>query len=543
MSVYLGKDSVNVAMFARMQNEGEYTTRTTAGGEEILDGKLASVKKIQGDTVKRATLIPLPYVYGKSYESSGITYTVDTDGVITANGTATNSSVYMIEKNRVVFDKTKKLVISGCKGGSNSTYRFVLQFYKGSTFITSRLQTNEPIIVDLATIDFDNVSFYIQGLSGATLNNVKFYPMVEYGETASAFQPYFTDLKHAFIDSIKSTGRNIVNFDEIALNAVEKSSNSEIVTFDGKRCLKYFDIGNVSVKTVFPSGLVHGLRFKAYVDGNWFTSFASCGLSNGTTQYFGISESGGNKWVEFSRYFNDDRTIESFTFYAYNYQNNAPVYIDLDSVMFEQSGTPTEYDAYKESIYELPVPVQLGKWDYIDVNEAKKYTQTKTYVFNGTEDWRSVGTWTDEKKRYYLQVTDNLDKQTNMSVVPELVCNYYETVSPANCYGNQSDGIDTGASMQNGYQILIYDEVYSAGDVAVWKARLAELYASGKPLTISAKLETATGEDLDEIPKTYIAWNGGTETIEQGETDNSVYGAMPTITATYLKEYFNGGIQ
>jgi hypothetical protein len=303
------------------------------------------------------------------------------------------------------------------------------------------------------------------------------------------------------------------------------------------------DTGNASIPTILPSGVIHGLRFKAFIDGEWFTSFASIKLNNGSNQYFGISQAEGNKWVEFSRYFNDDRTIESFTFYAYNYQNNAPVYIDLDSVMFEQSGTPTDYEPYKESIYKLPVPVELKKWDYIDVKGAKKYTQTKTYVFDGTEDWRSVGTWTNEKKRYYLQVTDNLDKQTNMSVVPELVCNYYDTISPADCYGSQSYGIDTGASMQNGYQILIYDEKYSAGDVAVWKARLAELYASGKPLTISAKLETATGEDLGEIPETYTAWNGGTETVIQGTNDNSVYGAMPTIQTAYANRVYRGVIQ
>ena len=218
------------------------------------------------------------------------------------------------------------------------------------------------------------------------------------------------------------------------------------------------------------------------------------------------------------------------------YSNVEGTVVAGDTVTYTEIMISTEnvpYEPYEESIYELPVPVQLGKWDYIDVKGAKKYTQTKTYVFNGTENWYAVGTWTSEKKRYYLQVTDNLDKQTNMSVVPELVCNYYDTVSPADCYGSQSYSIDTGASMQSGYQILIYDEKYSAGDLAVWKAHLAELYAMGKPLTISAKLETAMTEDLGEIPETYTAWNGGMEIIEQGETDNSVYGAMPTLTTEY----------
>lgn len=47
------------------------------------------------------------------------------------------------------------------------------------------------------------------------------------------------------------------------------------------------------------------------------------------------------------------------------------------------------------------------------------------------------------------------------------------------------------------------------------------------------ELATATTTPIN-APKVYTAWNGGSETIVQGETDNSQFGAMPTITQTYF---------
>lgn len=47
------------------------------------------------------------------------------------------------------------------------------------------------------------------------------------------------------------------------------------------------------------------------------------------------------------------------------------------------------------------------------------------------------------------------------------------------------------------------------------------------------ELATATTTPIN-APKVYTAWNGGTETIVQGETDNSQFGAMPTVTQTYF---------
>lgn len=335
-------------------------------------------------------------------------------------------------------------------------------------------------------------------------------------------------LKHAHFESVKSTGRNLVNFYEIAQNVVNQSTNSEIVTFDGKRCLKFLDIGNASIQTILPSGIIHGLRFKAYIDG-WFASFASCKLSNGTNQYFGISEAEWNKWVEFSRYFNDDRTIESFTFYAYNYQNNAPVYIDLDSVMFERSGTPTDYKPYKESIYKLPVPVELPKYDSVLPQEGKIIRATDTVTINGTTAKVAKSVDLGDWQLYTYTPNSNLSCVYGSQIVPM----GWGSDTPAN-----SVGFSKGVYLTNTNYVTIgvwFHKVDFLAETGVDTSNATAIneYLSNNPLIIERQLQNTNTLPL-ECPQYYTAWNNGTETVIQGETDNSEFGAMPTITQSYL---------
>ena len=56
--------------------------------------------------------------------------------------------------------------------------------------------------------------------------------------------------------------------------------------------------------------------------------------------------------------------------------------------------------------------------------------------------------------------------------------------------------------------------------------------ADGKSLVY--ELANPTIEKVENAPTSYIAYNQGTETVLQGETDNSVYGALPSVKNDYL---------
>ena len=68
-----------------------------------------------------------------------------------------------------------------------------------------------------------------------------------------------------------------------------------------------------------------------------------------------------------------------------------------------------------------------------------------------------------------------------------------------------------------------------------WKAYLAAQYAAGDPLTVRYKTAEVQSEtDLNASSDRYLAWKGGSETIVQGEVDNSEYGAENTVTQEYF---------
>ena len=85
---------------------------------------------------------------------------------------------------------------------------------------------------------------------------------------------------------------------------------------------------------------------------------------------------------------------------------------------------------------------------------------------------------------------------------------------------------------QNGeLVVLVNDSRYTT--VAEWKAYLAAQYAAGDPLIVRYKTVTATETDLNADYDYYQAWNGGSETVVQGASDNSEYGAEYSVSQEY----------
>jgi hypothetical protein len=85
----------------------------------------------------------------------------------------------------------------------------------------------------------------------------------------------------------------------------------------------------------------------------------------------------------------------------------------------------------------------------------------------------------------------------------------------------------SGGSNTVGWSIIeIHDNTFTSVEEL-------KSYLASNPLTISYELKTPIVETLTDYPKGYQAKNGGSETLEQGETDNSEYGAIPVPTIKY----------
>ena len=174
--------------------------------------------------------------------------------------------------------------------------------------------------------------------------------------------------------------------------------------------------------------------------------------------------------------------------------------------------------------------VKLPEWDYILPQAQKIVRQTGRVEFTGTERFIlthiSDSDGSDSIFAYKTGVTSiNANKN-------EIISNKYVTVTDDKTRFFMDNGyIVQGESSSELEYIYIRDDRFSTVDE--WKAYLAEQYAAGDPVIVEYKLAEATEEDI-VIPNNYTAYQGGLEKVVQGNTDNSEYGAMCTLTNDYF---------
>lgn len=126
---------------------------------------------------------------------ANVAFTVNADGSVKANGTANAGGNFWIYHPNVLVENAeiplKGVKLSGCTGGSGSTYRMILQTTKGGTPTTYDL-TDGDLPIDITgdgSTTFNGI--YIRVSSGAALSNVMFYPMIRLATVEDdTYEPY-----------------------------------------------------------------------------------------------------------------------------------------------------------------------------------------------------------------------------------------------------------------------------------------------------------------------------------------------------------------
>ena len=135
-----------------------------SGGKSIKDGR-AYIKSIKGNSVVWNQRINRTY---KTTTHNGVTFTVNSDGSVTANGTSSADATlsYLSILRTAVYSSHKYFVKGGASGGSVKTYYFGdgnnLNCYDSAPIITNALK-------DAAT-----VTFAFRVLAGVTVENITF---------------------------------------------------------------------------------------------------------------------------------------------------------------------------------------------------------------------------------------------------------------------------------------------------------------------------------------------------------------------------------
>lgn len=162
------------------QETGAESYKTVTGKEILIeDGEnnKGLEIKVKGSTtqVTRSGKNKLPYNYynGNSKTTNGITFTVNKDRSITANGTATANAQFSITNpdNYAIVAGSYKLV------GENNTYtkKAIRGSYKKADGTIKYISSDSSFTIPEGAT---NVHLYVVILQGETVNNVTFYPML-----------------------------------------------------------------------------------------------------------------------------------------------------------------------------------------------------------------------------------------------------------------------------------------------------------------------------------------------------------------------------
>ena len=121
---------------------------------------------------------------------NGITFTTNADGSVTANGTATADASYNMV---VALPPNTSFILSGCpSGGSTSTYNIFA--IETDSFTQAYRDTGNG--AEFNTGSYTEWSFRIRVVSGQTVNDLTFYPMVRSTAVSdSEYAPYTDDLQ------------------------------------------------------------------------------------------------------------------------------------------------------------------------------------------------------------------------------------------------------------------------------------------------------------------------------------------------------------
>ena len=168
---------------------------------------------------------------------NGVTFTVNADGSVTCNGTASASAILNVCPNGGISLASGTYKLSGCpSGGSASTYLI--------GWDTHGYDTGTGLVATIADVDTHGVNIAIG--SGVTCNNLTFYPQLELGSTATEYEPYTGGAPSPSPDYPQEIqvvrGRNLIDESKSSLNKLVYASDGHEIYFNGIAHTEYIKV-------------------------------------------------------------------------------------------------------------------------------------------------------------------------------------------------------------------------------------------------------------------------------------------------------------
>lgn len=130
-----------------------------------------------------------PYASGQRLTDHGVTFTLNADGSVTANGTAADTARYFFTQRQShpqVLTKGQIYTLSGCPRGGEGAYRLYMTHTENGQSVTDGSDTGEGYTF---TADDTTCGIFIWIQGGTVCENLTFYPMLALGSRVHAYQP------------------------------------------------------------------------------------------------------------------------------------------------------------------------------------------------------------------------------------------------------------------------------------------------------------------------------------------------------------------
>ena len=511
----------NKGIIARAEIEQAYHSRVTADGQNIVDGQKTPVTMIKGSTVRCENFVGL-----------------------TINNTLS------IDKGSIGEATTEKAVVSGVLGGTPytdawSNGRLRILFNNPITFPVGDYSLTFYLKILSTVPDYEgfNMSVYFDSADGSGTYNRNYYKnnnnnkekielpvtfsnektlksitisvnslSVEISElmfnagTVKPYQPYFTDLKRAKIDSIVSTGRNLLDISKLVGDAlVDNGDGTYTFMKNGNSRFSRRWILDTPIK----GGYIYtGFELlKSTISGR---VAVRCSTKKGRTSTFGIEGVNRDWGVGL-----DDEIIW-IDMYLNNTETDGAYITFKNPYVTRQVEGNGYYTPFIQETYQLPETLELGEWDSFNPQTGEITRVTGRIEFTGDEEWMVEGASYGGRNFYTNPIENAFPRQS-------VICNYY------NSNVGESTAKADNAFITNTKRLNITASNFTT--VEEWKAFLQARAEAGNPLIVEYELATPTVEKLEYAPKSYTAYNQGNETAV---LENAEFGAIPTITNEYI---------
>ena len=468
--------------------ETEYNERVTADGENVLNGSQAVLKKVVGNTVACKNLVDIPFIDATT-------------------GSATQPIKIEVNINKDIFVSAGELAKV-----SASIRRFILNHADGTVdyIVDDDIASGGIKIAVTADNPIVSIEYIGTYITAGRYSKI----MIEYGDTATEYQPYFTGLKSASFGGIESGGKNLVDIPFI---------NS--ATYQQEFAVNFWQDIFVSVgELATVSSSIWRFQF-VLKDG---TSFYATDLE---------LERGGKKISATA-----DNPIVKIV-----YRGNYITAGQYSKIMIEYGTTATEYTPYiSPYLYAFSkTEMPLGKT--IDFENKKITDYGVEIVLTGAETFSYYGAKTTIGGNpifypsIFVQVLPNNENRVLNAVSTD------GAVPKSEQAAWDSNVFWIGVNNKYLYWIDILrilgftdswvDEENPTNEeqnqaISDFKAYLAQRYADGNPVTIRYVSSTLQSETDFTADNEYTAYKGGTEKVLYN--DGNEYGANNTLTQNYI---------